>query len=99
MARRSMEIEEEILSEEAIQKKEESPAKVETSRNQIIRTGVVVNTSYVNVRKAANPEADVLEILRGGDKVAIIGDSKDFYKVKTSTNPVAYISSDFLKEE
>lgn len=77
----------------------ESPAKVETTGYPETKTGTVVNTSYVYVRKSPDLESEHMEIMRKGDKVAIIGRSGKFYKVGTSVNPIGYISSEFLKEE
>ncbi len=81
------------------QNTEESSAKDRTTGIQRTKTGTVYNTSYVYVRKGPNKDADILEVMKEGDKVAIIGKSFGFYKVNTASNQAAYIASDFLKEE
>lgn len=63
------------------------------------KNGIVANSLHVKVRKEPSFEADVLEVLRKGDKVVILGKEGEFYKVSTSVNKLAYISLDFIKEE
>lgn len=84
--------------EEVVTKKEESPAQEETTGPETIN-GIIVNRLNVNVRKESDLESEVLEVLRKGDKVTILGKENGFHKVSTSTNSIAYISSDFIKEE
>lgn len=76
-----------------------SPADVETMVPQTITNGTIDGALNVNVRKEPSMKSDVIEVLRKGDKVRLLAKSGDFYKVSTSVNPVAYISSDFIKEE
>lgn len=78
---------------------EESPVEVETNGGPETRTGTIVDREYVNVRKKPSMEADILEVMRKGDKVIILDEGKTFTKVKTSVNPVGYIHNDFLKED
>lgn len=77
---------------------EYSPAEVEKNGPET-KNGILVNSLHVKVRKEPSYESDVLEILRKGDKVVVLGKSEGFYKVSTSVNKIAYISSDFIKEE
>lgn len=63
------------------------------------KNGIVENSLYVKVRKEPSYESDVVEVLRKGDKVTILDKSGGFYKVSTRVNKIAYISSDFIKEE
>lgn len=63
------------------------------------KNGIVVNSLHVNARKEPSYESDVLELLRKGDKVIILGKEGEFYKISTSKNKIAYISSKFIKEE
>lgn len=79
---------------------EESPAEVETTTvPQTVINGEIVNTLHVKVRRDPNFESEVLEVLRKGDKVKILEKGTDFWKVSTSVNKIAYISSEFIKEE
>lgn len=78
--------------------REVSPAELETTGPET-KNGTVANSLYVNVRKEPSYESDVLEVLRKGDKVIVLGKSGEFYKVSTSVNKIAYISSEFIKEE
>lgn len=78
--------------------REVSPAELETTGPET-KNGTVANSLYVNVRKEPSYESDVLEVLRKGDKVIVLGKSGEFYKVSTSINKIAYISSEFIKEE
>lgn len=90
-------LEEEILKKEA-ETMEEIPAGVESTGDPKTRTGIVVDAAYVNVRREASFESEVLEVFRKGDRAVIIGEIGEFYKIRTSVNPVAYISSAFFKE-
>lgn len=78
---------------------EGSPAEVEQSGDRKTRTGIVVEAAYVNVRKEPDVKSDVLEVFRKGDRAVILGEVGGFYKIKTSVNPTAYISSMFFHEE
>lgn len=91
-------ITETIKSEVTKEIKEVSSAKVKTNGPETIN-GTVVNCLSVNVRKWPSFESNVIEILTKGDKVKILGKEKGFYKVSTKNTKVAYISSDFIKED
>lgn len=78
---------------------EVSPAEVETNGPET-KNGIIDGAMFVKVRREPWTDDDnVLEVLRKGDKVTIFGKVDGFYKVSTSVNKVAYISSDFVKEE
>lgn len=77
---------------------DELPAELEQNGPETIN-GIISNSLFVKVRKEPSLESEVLETMRSGDKVRILGSVGDFYKVSTSVNKVAYIYSDFLKEE
>lgn len=79
---------------------EESPAEVETTTvPPTVTNGEIVNTLHVKVRREPSFESEVLEVLRKGDKVKVLEKGNDFWKVSTSVNNIAYISSEFIKEE
>ena len=79
---------------------EESPAEVETKTAPLtVTNGEIVNTLHVKVRREPSFESEVLEVLRKGDKVKVLEKGNDFWKVSTSVNKIAYISSEFIKEE
>lgn len=64
------------------------------------KTGTVVNSVVVKVRKAPNLDADILEVLRKGDKVRIHKKlDNGFYKISTSVHSLAFILSDFIEED
>lgn len=77
---------------------EESPAEVETTGPET-KNGIIKGSMYVNVRREPWVDENVLEVLRQGDKVKILGSVDGFYKVSTSTYKIAYISKDFVEEE
>lgn len=75
-----------------------SPAEVETNGPET-KYGIVEGANLVKVRREPWTDDDnVLEVLRTGDKVKILGKVDGFYKVSTAKNSVAYISSSFIKE-
>lgn len=77
---------------------EESHAEVETAGPETIN-GIIANAGLVNVRKKPDPKSEVLETLRMGDKVTILGRDGGYYKVRTSIHREAYISVSLVKEE
>ena len=77
---------------------ETSPAEVETHGPETIN-GTVINSLFVKVRREPSFESEVIEVLRKGDRVIILGKDREFHKVSTSVNKTAYISSEFIKEE
>lgn len=96
MARRKRYLEEDINNTNQIT--EESHAEVETAGPETIN-GVIINALLVNVRKGPSTDSEVVEILRKGDKVSILGTEKGYYKVTTSVNKEVYISSYFVVKE
>lgn len=86
------------IVKESEENTETFPAEVETAGPET-KNGTVVNSLHVKVRKEPSLESDTLEILRKGDSVTILGKLGDFYKVSTSINKVAYVFSNFIKEE
>lgn len=79
---------------------EPSPAEVETTTvPPTVTNGEIVNALYVKVRREPNFDSEVLEVLRKGDKVKVMEKGNIFWKVSTSINKIAYISSEFIKEE
>lgn len=81
------------------EKKARSSAEMKTTGPETSKRGVVnSNCVYVKVRKEPSFEAEVLELLKKGAEVTILGKEKGFYKVSTRMTPVAYIALDFIKE-
>lgn len=92
-----MELTKEFEQEETA---EMSPAEVETTTvPPTVRNGEIINALHVKVRRDPSFESEVLEILRKGDKVKILEKGVGFWKIKTSTNPIAYIAAEYIKEE
>lgn len=81
-------------------KMDESPTDMETTAPPTVKIGIVVNTSFVRVRERASTESAELKRLAEGDKVSIVGEENEFYKILTFSNPVisGYIMSKFIKE-
>lgn len=75
---------------------EESHAEVETAGPETIN-GVISNASLVNVRSKPDLDSEVLEVLREGDKVVVLGVERNFYKVSTSVNKEVYIHGNYVK--
>lgn len=96
MARRKRYLEEDL--KDTNQTTEESHAEVEAAGPETIN-GIIANAGLVNVRKKPDPGSEVLETLRMGDKVTILGRNGGYYKVRTSAHREAYISVSLVKEE
>ena len=63
------------------------------------RTGVVfnLNSSKLNVRKKPNTNSTIITKLSNGDKVTILEDSGNWYKISIN-NGVGYVSKNYIKE-
>lgn len=57
-----------------------------------------LNTDGVNFRKESNTQSTVLDSFSKGDKVNIISKDGDWYKVKSGSGVVGYVSADFIDE-
>lgn len=88
------------IGDDFIKEKEVSSAEVKTNGPET-KNGIIANGLFVKVRKDPSNESDenVIEVLRKGDKVTILGRVKNFYKVSTSVNKEGYILSLYVKEE
>lgn len=85
--------------EEFKENTEKSSAPVKANGPQT-KNGIISNALLVKVRKEPNLSSDVLEVLQKGEKVIILERvNKQFYKISTKKNDIAYIFVDFLKEE
>lgn len=87
-----------FINKEVVKTKEEPRIESNTNSSET-KNGVVSNAFYVKIRSKPSYKAEVLGVLRQGDKVTILGEFGDFYKVLIGTNKIAYISSEFIKEE
>lgn len=79
-------------------KTEKSPAEEGTNGPET-KYGIITNSPYVNLRKEASLESDVLEVLTENDKVKIFGKEKDFYRVKVSSRRLGFVQENYIKEE
>lgn len=77
---------------------EESPAKEET-RDPKTKNGIICNTIYVNVRSAPNLEADVVRLMREGEKVKIVSKVNGFCEVFIDVDKTGYIDANYVQEE
>lgn len=59
--------------------------------------GIIVNTSYVNLRRLPDPNSNVVKILNRGDQIEILEHLSNFYRVRFG-EIVGYISSKFCEE-
>lgn len=87
------------IAKESLISTEVSPAEVEMNGPET-KNGIIDGAMFVKVRREPWADDDnILEVLRNGDKVTILGKVDGFYKVSTTMNKIAYISSSFIKEE
>lgn len=86
---------EEIVQEEIA---EESPAEVETTGPETIN-GIIVNALNVKARREPSFDSDVIDVLGRGDKVEVLEKQKFFWKIRTSNDHTAYVSSAFIEED
>lgn len=63
------------------------------------RKGMIVNSTTVNLRTEPSMNSDSMVILSRGDKVQILEQNGEFYKVQTSENKTGFVHSIFCKEE
>lgn len=87
-----------LYEDERPKHKAKSPADVETTVPPTDKNGEIVNALLVKARKKADKESEVVEFLRKGTKVKILGQEKGFYKISISETE-GYIMSEYIKEE
>lgn len=75
-----------------------TPCSLESSGPETIN-GIIGFYIFVKARKAPNCWSEVVETLKSGDKVIIIGKTGEFCKVITGNGNIAYVFSDCIKEE
>jgi uncharacterized protein YgiM (DUF1202 family) len=61
-----------------VEEKKVEPPKPQTKR------GMVVGCALLNVRKTPSTSADIVGTLPAGEKVVILGESGEFYKIKNA---------------
>jgi len=70
-----------------------------TDTNQTYKEKTMyINDSFVNLRKEANTSSDVLMVVALNTKLTVIGESGDWYKVKTSEGN-AYVLKELLSSQ
>lgn len=77
---------------------EQSPAEVETTGPETIN-GIIVNALHVNARREPSLESDPVDVLDRGEVVEVLEKRKYFWKIRTSKDRIAYISSAFIEED
>ncbi|MGL4989602.1 MAG: SH3 domain-containing protein [Sarcina sp.] len=68
-----------------------------TGLTMMSKTGVVVNTSNLNIRSGATTEGDRLGSLSQGESVNIVGSINGWYKIHKPGIGYCYVSSDYVK--
>lgn len=63
------------------------------------RKGIIVNSTTVNLRTEPSTNSNIVAILARGDKIQILEQNGEFYKVQTSENKIGFIHSNFCKED
>lgn len=74
------------------------PAEVEKTGPETTN-GIISNALYVKARTDPSFDAEVVELLRKGDRVQIIEVVDRFHKVNTGLSKEVYVASEFIKEE
>ena len=62
----------------------------------IATTSAIVNTDTLKLRKEGSTESTVLELLNNGQKLEVIEQSGDWYKVKVN-NITGFVHKDYIK--
>lgn len=63
------------------------------------RTGIVVNSKYVNVRDQARKDGKAIGQLRKDEKVIILGKDGDYFQIKYMNYPKAYVAAHLIEEQ
>lgn len=77
---------------------EGSPPNLESNGPET-KNGIIYNSLFVKLRESPNPQSEVMDVLRNGDRVVIIGKEREFYEVLAKDNLHGYIFYKFLREE
>ncbi len=79
--------------------KVEFPTEMETNGPKT-KNGIIQGATFVRFRdRPSFEESNVVELLPADTKVVILGNGKEFYKVKTSDGREGYVALPFLREE
>ena len=91
--------EEKIFKEEYTNEEAGSPASVETMEEPKSNngTGIIVNASFVKIRKEPSSDGEVIDTLAKGERVEIIGEEGTF-KAVNYKGDIGYISSNYCME-
>ena len=79
-------IEEDIFVEEE-KEEEEFPE---------VTFGIVNTSKGLNLRKGPGTSFDVLALLKDGEEVEILGESGDFYNIKTDAGDLGFVMKKFI---
>lgn len=82
--------------------KNEKPKKEENSRKSKTKTGSIVNTKFVRLRKFPSQSAQVLSVLTESNTIEILEKTSGYYQVKVNIigkDVIGYVSEDYLKED
>lgn len=88
-----------LINEEVEQLLEEDVVEVEVTEEGSLVKGKLVNCSRLNVREAADKEAEVLCVIDKGSEVTITLEesTEDFYKVCTSSGVEGFCMKQFIE--
>lgn len=91
----------EQTEEPAVQPQEDKVTQTtpEPEESESLNKTTFVNVETARVREKASTNSDIVDMLDKGDKVTIIGEEGEFYKIKTDKISSGYISKKLLSEK
>lgn len=64
--------------------------------NKVVEKTATCTTDCLRVRKSADPDATVLDLLAKGDKIGVLGQEGEWTKVEFSDGEEGYVSTEFV---
>ncbi len=64
--------------------------------NKVVEKTATCETDCLRVRKSADPDATVLDLLAKGDKIGVLGQEGEWTKVEFSDGEEGYVSTEFV---
>lgn len=75
----------------------QNPAEMGSTRVAFPKMGTVVNAPYVKVRKEPSPDAETITSKLCGDRVKVLSEAEDYYKINAYGEAIGYMKKEYVK--
>lgn len=84
---------------EDVKNRDRAPRENEDYTEPATRSGMVAKARYINVRKRPSRTGESIGQLMMGDRVEILGQDGDYYRIAFEPCPIAYVAAHFIEED